>query len=148
MKSDRIKVKGTGSGVYLLKLKAEVVYVGQSHSVLSRLGGHRSKLYDEVEILWCSDEEMVLLEKDMIKKYKPKLNKVVYRMLNKNKNKDPRSSIRYNRLGIAMIASTIYLPRGTMQKIEKEAAERTILEGRYVSKSAIMVDAIKKEYPA
>ena len=44
-----IQIPQNRAGVYLLKEKGIVVYVGRSKDVLTRLGAHAFKVYDEVE---------------------------------------------------------------------------------------------------
>lgn len=70
-----IQIPRNRAGVYLLKEKGIVVYVGRSKDVLTRLGAHAFKVYDEVEILWQEDERLDLLERKMIQQFKPKYNR-------------------------------------------------------------------------
>lgn len=67
-----------GSGVYLLKLIGNVVYVGKSRNVLARISGpdHAAKEYDEVEIHWMPEAGMLDYERTMIKDLRPIHNQV------------------------------------------------------------------------
>lgn len=83
------------AGVYALVWRGEVVYVGKSKSMYSRIYTHRNLwnqarrgkaapnwlptsvkgiLFDEVHIRPCSLEAIDGLEKEMINRYKPKYN--------------------------------------------------------------------------
>ena len=62
-------------GVYLLKKKGRVVYVGKSTNVARRIGQHGDKKFDSHEVLECCLEELDSLEIENIKKYDPILNK-------------------------------------------------------------------------
>lgn len=154
-----MKIEGSGSGVYLLKLKSEVVYVGRSRNVLARFNGHRGKLYDEVEIVWCLPDQLSETEKKFIHQYHPRLNRVYYEAISRLpkakriKQNTPEaiaeyrkrcsSQIRISRAGMVMIASTIYLPEEVDRRVRELAVERTLLEGRYISKSKVLVDIIE-----
>lgn len=61
--------------VYFLLNCGEVVYVGQTQNGLSRPLSHRDKNYDEIKILYCSANELDLIEDKYIQKYKPIYNK-------------------------------------------------------------------------
>ena len=79
-------------GVYALVLKGQVVYVGKSKNMLTRVYTHRNLwstrrskhklnfiptkgiLYDEVHVRPCSLEDIDDLEQAMIAKYKPRYN--------------------------------------------------------------------------
>lgn len=62
------------SGVYVLRLKGAVVYVGQSHNVFLRVGSHNKKDFDEVEIIWAPRSELGEIEYQMICLHKPPFN--------------------------------------------------------------------------
>lgn len=64
------------SGVYFLIAKGELIYVGRSDSLLSRLNTHRgNKLYfDHVHTIGCTGAEQVRLEAFYIQKFRPRLN--------------------------------------------------------------------------
>lgn len=74
MKPAIIKIRGSGSAVYLLKKNADIVYIGSSSKVLGRFAGHVKKDYDEVEIRWCKEKDRADLERELIGYYRPKLN--------------------------------------------------------------------------
>ena len=74
MNTVTLKIEGSGSGVYLLKSKGVVVYVGMSTHVPSRLVGHKRKHYDEVEIRWMPKKEISACERSLIRELKPILN--------------------------------------------------------------------------
>lgn len=73
MKSN-VKISGKGSGVYLLKSRGKIVYIGMSGFVLGRFFGHKNKVFDEVEIIWKPKRQALSLEMQLIKKYRPKYN--------------------------------------------------------------------------
>jgi excinuclease UvrABC nuclease subunit len=65
------------SGVYLLYAGAEVVYVGQSGSMLRRVGEHisdRMKAFDSVAFVPCLATNRLWLERLYISHFKPKHN--------------------------------------------------------------------------
>lgn len=69
----------TPPGIYFLALKGEIVYIGQSVSVLSRLSGHileGVKDFDSVFFLPCPINRLNDFEGAMIRRFMPKLNKV------------------------------------------------------------------------
>lgn len=69
--------KGVNSscGVYFLRSKGEIVYVGQSVSVYGRVHQHKSsKEFDEVTLLPCKPEDLNNLEGFFIRLLRPKLN--------------------------------------------------------------------------
>ena len=67
--------------VYFLALKDEVVYVGQSITVIQRVKQHRSdgKNFDRVYGIPCPRNELDYLENKFIKTLKPILNKTEYK---------------------------------------------------------------------
>lgn len=77
------KFSPNGLCVYLLRDKNdEVVYVGQSKNVLSRLGAHASDKnkrphMETVEMIWCrSKEDMDRIERELIVAHTPRFNTV------------------------------------------------------------------------
>ena len=63
--------------IYVLYQGAEVVYVGQSSNVFSRLATHKKeakKDFDSFRILYCRHNRMTYWERRLIKKYEPKYN--------------------------------------------------------------------------
>jgi len=71
--------KNTGlieSGVYLLLDKEEIVYIGESGGLYSRIGSHqKKKVFNSFRILPCKQSRRKYWEKVLIKKYKPKYNR-------------------------------------------------------------------------
>ena len=64
-------------GVYMLIDGANVVYVGQSINMLSRLGKHAyDKNFTHYKVLECNKDELDALEAHYINKFKPKYNRV------------------------------------------------------------------------
>lgn len=63
--------------VYLLmNAQNEVIYVGKSNQVSSRMTGHRAKPWVVAEVIVCdSDEAALALEGDLIFQHQPELNK-------------------------------------------------------------------------
>ena len=70
-----IKITDT-SGVYFLKIAGQIVYIGKSINVFSRIFGidHMAKRYDEVEIHWMPADQIAAYEKTQIAIHKPSLN--------------------------------------------------------------------------
>jgi predicted DNA-binding transcriptional regulator AlpA len=62
------------SGVYLLFEKGDLLYVGQSTNVYSRVPQHRDKPYDKVLFLPCSIEVLDVVESALIAALRPRLN--------------------------------------------------------------------------
>lgn len=64
------------SGVYFLIDGREVVYVGQSQDILSRIGTHRKqgRLFDRFAYIECAPEKMDDLEGHYIAAFAPRLN--------------------------------------------------------------------------
>jgi hypothetical protein len=72
------------SAVYILLLEGEVVYVGESQNVYTRLGNHikdKGKRFDTIRILPCLEHRRHYWEAVLIYKYQPLFNK-------KGKNKE------------------------------------------------------------
>lgn len=73
-------------GIYYLFNKWELVYIGQSENIIRRINEHTNKEFDEfsyIEIdrnIWLDD-----IEKEEIRKYKPRLNKNLYEKNTKNR---------------------------------------------------------------
>lgn len=75
-KLHQIPVHDIGPCVYFLVLREEVVYVGQSVNLLSRLATHQfDKLFDRVFFINVPAESILEIEAALIKKFKPKYNK-------------------------------------------------------------------------
>ena len=75
-----LQMNGTQSGIYFLCLDNEVVYVGQSKSILSRIATHLSegeKEFDQNRIYFLAmpPEMLGKIEKEFIFSLKPKYNK-------------------------------------------------------------------------
>ena len=69
----------TYSGIYFLKFKDEIVYIGQSINISARIGYHlRNKAWkiDSAYCLACDIEELDTLERYYILLYKPRYNQV------------------------------------------------------------------------
>jgi len=81
------------SGVYLLKLKGKIVYVGQSINAIARLAGHKDKKFDTIEIRWMFAKCMLKREAELIKKFKPKHNITKNSDTKKRRFKMPDGSI-------------------------------------------------------
>ena len=63
------------SGVYVLRLRGKVVYIGCSRNALSRAGQHQDKRFDSVEIFWCGRPQAMRLERKLIREHQPKFNR-------------------------------------------------------------------------
>ena len=74
----RLTLRNFGPGVYLLRKSGRVVYVGSSRFVLFRIGAHRAKDFDEVEISFCDYPQATALEQRLIKKHKPPMNRSIH----------------------------------------------------------------------
>ena len=64
------------AGVYFLICNDDIVYVGQSKNVLSRMSGHTDKRFDTVKMIATSDDRLLATERMMIKLLKPIYNKM------------------------------------------------------------------------
>ena len=62
------------SGIYFLVHEGEVVYVGQSCNVASRMLGHKNKIFDRAFVLPCAASNLNETEAAFIGFFKPKLN--------------------------------------------------------------------------
>ncbi len=98
-------------GIYLLKRNEEVVYVGQSINVYTRIKEHeKTKDFNSFEVLFCDRENLNSVEAFYILKYNPLLNKEKYllstsrvpnkkiKRVNKVKSEGNKSSIDTNYL--------------------------------------------------
>lgn len=77
--SDLIKKSlsyGDACGVYFLIKDNEIVYIGQSINIASRITQHRDKEFDSVSYVACHRSELDVLESLYILAYKPPLNGV------------------------------------------------------------------------
>lgn len=64
-----------GSCVYFLIDKKEVVYIGQSRSLASRVESHRqNKVFDRILYLPCPEDNLNDVESSLIRKFRPKYN--------------------------------------------------------------------------
>jgi hypothetical protein len=71
---DAAKPWQTYCGVYFLRSEGEVVYVGQSVNVFSRISNHREKKFDSFTVVPCEREHLDSLESLYIHTLRPKLN--------------------------------------------------------------------------
>jgi hypothetical protein len=62
------------SGVYFLKLRGEIVYVGQSVNMFVRVNSHLDKEFDEVLFFACEPHELNRWEGFFIRFLRPRLN--------------------------------------------------------------------------
>lgn len=70
----------THIGVYFLMQDKEVVYIGSSNDIFTRVGNHKAeklKIFDNYCFVECQTEILLQKELDYIVKYKPKYNKVL-----------------------------------------------------------------------
>jgi hypothetical protein len=67
-------------GVYLLLIAGQVVYVGRSVDLLSRLAEHRrsGRPFDETRVIPCDLERSIWLERELIRTLDPEQNRVRY----------------------------------------------------------------------
>ena len=64
-------------GCYILIRKNEVVYVGKSVNLLSRINTHLNeglKDFDDYDFIYCEKDELDKKESELIKKYNPEYN--------------------------------------------------------------------------
>ena len=64
------------AGVYFLVCDDEIVYVGQSKNVLSRMSGHADKRFNTVKMIPVCEEGLLTTERMMIKILKPRYNRM------------------------------------------------------------------------
>jgi excinuclease UvrABC nuclease subunit len=63
-------------GIYFLLNNGIIIYIGQSTNILTRVVDHsRNKIFTHYGYIECSEIDLNYLEKKMIQKYKPSLNK-------------------------------------------------------------------------
>lgn len=65
---------GDACGVYFLIKDSEIVYIGQSINIASRITQHRDKEFDSVSYVACHRSELDILESLYILAYQPELN--------------------------------------------------------------------------
>ena len=75
------------SFVYFLLKDNEVVYVGKTSNGITRPLSHKNKIYDEIYILYCNEENLTDSEDDFILKYRPIYNKNCKRVVQYGINK-------------------------------------------------------------
>ncbi|OLF36556.1 hypothetical protein BTW00_05585 [Psychrobacter sp. C 20.9] len=68
------KTYGDACGVYFLVKNNEIVYIGQSINIASRITQHRDKDFDSVSYVACHKDELDILESLYILAYQPALN--------------------------------------------------------------------------
>jgi len=76
------RISSTPCGVYFLFSGHEIIYIGQSINVCSRVagpgGGHsRTKNFDHFAFIECPQEYLGCLEAHFIMKFRPRLNKSI-----------------------------------------------------------------------
>lgn len=69
--------KGIACGIYFLIKDDEIVYIGQSVNIASRLSQHTNKDFDRMSFILCNKSELNILETLYILAYQPKLNGVM-----------------------------------------------------------------------
>jgi hypothetical protein len=72
--ADRLIEVPEVSGIYFLVQDGEVIYVGQSCNVASRMLGHKNKNFDRAFVLPCAPSNLNKTEAAFIGFFKPKLN--------------------------------------------------------------------------
>jgi len=70
-----IKLPRNRAGVYHLVSGDQVLYVGQSRNLLSRIGCHEWQRFDEVRFFYCHESKLHDLEEQHIKRLQPPLNR-------------------------------------------------------------------------
>ena len=71
---EKSKTYGDACGVYFLIKSNEIVYIGQSINIASRITQHRDKDFDSVSYVACHKDELDILESLYILAYQPALN--------------------------------------------------------------------------
>lgn len=71
---EKSKNYGDACGVYFLIKDNEIVYIGQSINIASRVTQHRDKAFDSVSYVACHRNELDILESLYILAYQPELN--------------------------------------------------------------------------
>jgi excinuclease UvrABC nuclease subunit len=61
-------------GVYFLFKENELIYIGKSTNIYTRLGGHKDKKFDRVTAVECDEANLGAIEYALIAAYQPKLN--------------------------------------------------------------------------
>lgn len=116
-------------GIYVLVHKERIAYVGQSTEPFSRIGDHTRKIvFDKVYFIRCDKANLVSLEKEMIKKLKPKLNSQSTGMKFGSKTKSPIPREKYERFGNKepkqdISAVTKIMVNGTVITLNKRQAK-------------------------
>ena len=64
------------AGVYFLVCDDEIVYVGQSKNVLSRMSGHADKRFNTVKMIPVGEDRLLSTERMMIEILRPRYNKM------------------------------------------------------------------------
>jgi len=74
-----IELRNRPSGIYALCRGDEVIYIGQSVNVYSRVREHynhrQQKYWDRVFVLWCSPVDLNRTETQMIHHFRPEHNR-------------------------------------------------------------------------
>ncbi len=64
------------SGIYLLICNHEVVYIGQTLNVESRLKAHKiDKVFDRYHFFKCDVDKLNFFEEELIDRFRPKYNR-------------------------------------------------------------------------
>ncbi len=85
-----IELLGQKAGVYFFFKANEIIYIGASKKLLSRLGSQSLKFeYDRVFVKHCDVKEVYKLEAMFIRKYKPKLNVKIVRLYDDEEEETP-----------------------------------------------------------
>jgi predicted house-cleaning noncanonical NTP pyrophosphatase (MazG superfamily) len=71
---EKSKTYGDACGVYFLIKDDEIVYIGQSINIASRVASHKDKDFDSMSFVACQKEELDILESLYILAYQPALN--------------------------------------------------------------------------
>lgn len=76
IKNHHDEIKDSANYVYMLKSEGNVVYVGKTRSIRTRLANHVSdKHFDSFSVIECAERNMDEIEVHYIKKHTPKYNK-------------------------------------------------------------------------
>lgn len=70
------------SFIYILTKDEEVVYVGQTKCGITRPFAHIDKEFNSINIIYCDEDQLDMLEDKYIMKYMPKYNKIVNSAMN------------------------------------------------------------------
>jgi hypothetical protein len=110
----RVDASFRHSGVYFLFHAGEVVYVGQSNSVLRRIGEHMSdcrKAFDSVAFIACQALNRLWLEAQYIERFRPRYNQPEIQEipeLTRKRRSGRRSAQRRNRRKFLAEQSAVY----------------------------------------